>query len=228
MNLLSPKLLLFDIDGTLMLSHGGGIRAMTAAACRVFSPTFTWETIDCNGRLDPDIIVEGLAYNGIQGSTPEEVATFCRHYFEYLPLELHSARALPGVLDLLAQLRGSEEVVLGLVTGNYAESARIKLCSVGIDPDWFLVNGYGELAHTRPALVRWAMESASALVGRPIDGAETIVIGDTPRDVECAKANGCLSVAVATGNYEIDLLRATDADLVLPDFSDPMPFLRML
>jgi len=224
----SAKLLLFDIDGTLMLSHGGGIRAMTAAACRVFHPTFTMETIDCNGRLDPEIVLEALAYNGVQSSTPEDVATFCRHYFEMLPQELHSARALPGVLDLLEQLRAMDGIVLGLVTGNYCESSRIKLRAVGIDPDWFAVQGFGELADTRPALVRWAIERGAALTGRPLGGAATLVIGDTPRDVACAKANGCLAVAVATGQFSVDELRATEADLVLPDFSDPGPLLEIL
>lgn len=224
----TPKLLLFDIDGTLMLSHGGGIRAMTAAACRVFRPAFSMEAIDCNGRLDPDIVLEALTHNGVEGSTPEQVAAFRRHYFELLPAELHSARALPGVLELLDRLRQTEEVLLGLVTGNYQESGRIKLASVGIDPQWFLINGFAECAETRPGIVRWAMDQGSALVGRPLDALETIVIGDTPRDVACAKANGCLAVAVATGNYDIDLLRATEADLVLPDFTDSAPLWQML
>ncbi len=222
------KLLLFDIDGTLMLSHGGGIRAMTSAACRVFGPPFAMDTIDCNGRLDPDIVLEALAHNGVHTSTPEDVSRFCQHYFELLPQELHSARALPGVLDLLGRLRENKRVVLGLVTGNYAESGRIKLRSVGIDPGWFVVNGFGDLAQTRAALVRWAIDEASAIAGRPMDATDTLVIGDTPRDVECAKANGCLAVAVATGHFSVDALRATEADLVLPDFSDHAPLLSLL
>lgn len=222
-----PKLLLFDIDGTLMLSYGGGLRAMTAAACRAFCPDFSLATIDFNGRLDPEIVLEALACNRVE-ATPEQVDLFRRHYCELLPEELHSARALPGVLDLLATLRSMEGVVLGLVTGNYTDSSRLKLRAVGIDPDWFVIHGCGEVAQTRPALVRWAMDAASALTGRAIHAADTIVLGDTPRDVDCAKANGCRCVAVATGHFSVDDLRATAADLVLPDFADPSPVLAML
>jgi phosphoglycolate phosphatase len=221
-------LLLFDIDGTLMLSHGGGIRAMTAAACRVFSPTFSMETIDCHGRLDPDIVLEALAFNGIQGHTAEEVRIFREHYAALLPHELRSARPLPGVLELLEQLRRRAGVVLGLVTGNYPESGRLKLESVGIDPEWFVVHGFTDVADTRPGLVRWAMEDAAARYGHPRDGQQTIVLGDTPRDVLCAKANGCRCVAVATGKYSVEDLQATAADLVLPDFTDPEPLFQLL
>ncbi|NUQ64735.1 MAG: HAD family hydrolase [Pirellulales bacterium] len=221
------KLLLFDIDGTLMLSYGGGLRAMTEAACRVFCPGFSLATIDFNGRLDPEIVVEALATNGVE-ATHAQLEAFRQHYFRRLPSELSSARALPGVLDLLARLRKTEGVVLGLVTGNYTDSARLKLRAVGIDPDWFVIHGCGEVAETRPALVRWAMDAASDLAGRAVRPADTIVLGDTPRDVDCAKANGCLAVAVATGQFSVDILRCTAADLVLSDFRDPAVLLEML
>ena len=224
----SSTLLLFDIDGTLMLSHGGGIRAMTVAGSRVFCPTFSMETIDCHGRLDPDIVLEALANNGIEAHTPDEIRSFRRYYCEFLPQELHSAHALPGALELLALLRQTEGVILGLVTGNYPETGRLKLQSVGIDPDWFLVDGFADHADTRPGLVHWAMEYAAAQLGHPRDGLRTIVLGDTPRDVACAKLNGCRCVAVATGGYSLEDLQATAADLVLPDFTDPDPIFKLL
>jgi len=222
-----PRLLLFDIDGTLLLSNGGGIRAMTRAACRVFCPDFSLATIDFNGRLDPEIVVEALATNRVE-ATDEQLREFRGHYFDLLRTELHSAEALPGVHDLLATVRRTDGVILGLVTGNYTDSARLKLEAVGIDPDWFVIHGCGEVAETRPALVRWAIDAASALAGRPVGGSDTIVLGDTPRDVDCAKANRCLAVAVATGHFSADVLRTTAADLVLPDFSDPSPLLALL
>lgn len=224
----ASTLLLFDIDGTLMLSHGGGIRAMTDAGARVFRPGFSMETIDCHGRMDPDIVVEALAYNGVEHYTPDEVRAFRQHYCDLLPHELHTARALPGVLELLAELRQTERVILGLVTGNYPESGRLKLESVGIDPDWFLVPGFADHADTRPGLVRWAMEYAAERCGHTREGSRTIVLGDTPRDVTCAKLNGCRCVAVATGAFSVEELRATAADLVLPDFTDPGPLFKLL
>ena len=221
------KLLLFDIDGTLMLARGGGARAMTAAGCRAFCPDFSLAEIDFNGRLDPEIVLEALARNRVE-ATAQQLELFRQHYCELLSRELHSAWALPGVLDLLATLRQREGVILGLVTGNYTDSSRLKLQAVGIDPAWFVIHGCGEIAQTRPALVRWAMDSASLLTGSTIRSADTIVLGDTPRDVACAKANGCRCVAVATGHFSVEELRTTAADLVMPDFRDPAELLAML
>lgn len=223
----SPKLLLFDIDGTLLLSNGGGVRAMSQAACRVFCPDFSLAMIDFNGRLDPEIVAEALAANRAE-ATNEQLEAFRQHYFDLLRTELHAAKTLPGIPELLDALRRTGSVVLGLVTGNYTESARLKLEAVGIDPDWFVVHGCGELAETRPALVRWAIDAASALLGQAVAPADTIVLGDTPRDVLCAKANDCLCVAVATGHYSVEVLRTTAADLVLPDFRDPAPLWTLL
>ena len=221
------KLLLFDVDGTLLLSGGGSLRAMTTAARRWFGPTFSLDEVDRNGRLDPHIIGAALELNGVR-ATDDQLEAFRESYLEALRSELGSSRILPGVGDLLARLRAAEGVLLGLVTGNYAEVARVKLEAVRIDPAWFVVGGFGEQAATRSRLVRLAMETAASLVGGPIPSRDVIVIGDTPRDVESAKAAGCRSLAVATGNYPRDVLEAAGADLVLPDLTDPAPLWAML
>ena len=221
------KLLLFDVDGTLLLSGGGSLRAMTTAARRWFGPTFSLDEVDRNGRLDPHIIGAALELNGVR-ATDDQLEAFRESYLEALRSELGSSRILPGVGDLLARLRAAEGVLLGLVTGNYAEVARVKLEAVRIDPAWFVVGGFGEQAATRSRLVRLAMETAASFVGGPIPGRDVIVIGDTPRDVESAKAAGCRSLAVATGNYPRDVLEAAGADLVLPDLTDPAPLWAML
>jgi phosphoglycolate phosphatase-like HAD superfamily hydrolase len=99
----------------------------------------------------------------------------------------------------------------------------MKLRQVGIDPAWFAINGFGDEAATRSALVRLAMERAEKRLGRSLTGGEVLVVGDTPRDVEAAKDNGCLCAVVATGNYSIDVLRMSAADLVVPDLHDLEP-----
>jgi phosphoglycolate phosphatase len=223
----APRLVLFDVDGTLMKSHGGVLRAMTRAARGVFGPTFDLEAVDRNGRLDPEIIGMALELNGVQ-ATPEELGRFRTAYLEEMRTELTSIRLLPGALELLERLRAAENVILGLVTGNYLEAARMKLEAARIDPSWFVVGGFGGQAPTRSRLVRLAIDSAESLVGQPIPTRRVIVIGDTPRDVQCAKANGCACVAVATGNYAGEVLQAAGADAVLPNLTDPAPLWAML
>jgi phosphoglycolate phosphatase len=125
---------------------------------------------------------------------------------------------------VLAQLRADPRVTLGLLTGNYAETGAIKLRGVGIEPSWFPVQAWGDMAETRPLLVPVALRQLQTAV----PAAEVVVIGDTLRDVECARANGCLCVAVGTGGATVEALRGAGADLVLEDLSDPGPLLRLL
>lgn len=221
------RLLLFDVDGTLLRSHGGSLRAMTAAARRWFGPTFRLDAVDRNGQLDPHIIAAALELNGVR-ATDGQLDAFRESYLEELRTEVRSSRILPGIRELLAELRATEGVLLGLVTGNYAEAARIKLESVDIDPAWFAVGGFGEQGPTRSRLVGLTIETAASLVGRVIPARDAIVIGDTPRDVESAQEAGCRSLAVATGNYSADVLQAAGADVVLPDLTDPAPLWAML
>lgn len=227
MSLPSAKLLLFDIDGTLLLSKGGALRAMTRAARGLFGAGFSLEEVDRNGQLDPKIIGMALDLNGVT-ATAAELEAFREAYAGELEAELDTMRVLPGAVELLARLRATDGVVLGLVTGNYGEVARMKLPAVGIDPGWFVANGFGDEAPARGELVRLAMDRAAAFVGRPMGGGDTIVIGDTPRDVGCARANGCACLAVATGNFAREDLEAAGADVVVADLTDPGPLWAML
>jgi len=218
---------LFDIDGTLLLSKGGALRAMTRAARGLFGAEFSLEEVDRNGQLDPKIIGMALDLNGVR-ATPAELDAFRDAYVGELEAELDTMHVLPGAVELLAKLRVIEGVVLGLVTGNYAEVARMKLPVVGIDPGWFVANGFGDEAPTRGELVRLAMDRAASFAGRPMAGGDVIVIGDTPRDVACARANDCACLAVATGNFAMDELEAAGADTVMANLTDPAPLWAML
>ena len=114
---------------------------------------------------------------------------------------------LPGVLAALAAFRDDPIATLGLVTGNYGRAVPLKLRAAGIDPEQFVVGAFGDDAPTRPDLVRLAMEQWRARGAEP-DPRRVVVIGDTPRDVDCAKKNGCRSVAVATGRHTVEELEA--------------------
>ena len=134
---------------------------------------------------------------------------------------------LPGVAAALAALGADDTATLGLVTGNYARAAPLKLHAAGINPAQFVVGAFGGDAPTRAGLVRLAMRRWDARGGKP-DPRHVVVIGDTPRDVDCAKQNGCRSIAVATGNHTTDQLAATGADAVLPDLTTLPERLRAL
>ena len=126
---------------------------------------------------------------------------------------------MPGVSALLERLSHLDQIRCGLVTGNFAEPAQIKLRHFDL---WhfFHFGAYGDDAPVRDALVPIAVERAGRDGVRVHAAADVVVIGDTPLDVQCAAAAGARAIAVATGNYEEDALRQTDAHAVLPDFSD--------
>lgn len=221
------KLVLFDLDGTLLLTHGAGVRAMTRAGTELLGPTFSLEAITISGGLDPSIFEQAAAARGA-AATPDEHEAFRDAYRRHLEAELtrgRPAEALPGIPDLLGRLRQDDGVILGLLTGNYAHTGPVKLRAAGIDPDVFEVSVWGDEAPERRALVGLAIGRCAGPAPAPGD---VIVVGDTPRDIDCAKANGCVAFAVATGAYDADRLRHAGADHVVEHLGDPSPLLRLL
>lgn len=222
-----PKLALFDIDGTLLRGHGVGGRAMRRAAEAVLGERCRGAEVQFGGALDPWILRQ-LAQHGGYTLDDALLAAFRQRYREVLIEELATAprrsEALPGVLDLLAHLRERRVATLGLLTGNYADTGAIKLRAVGIDPGWFEIAVWGDMAEERPGLVKVAL----AQLGAELASDHVIVIGDTVRDVHCAHANGAVCVAVATGGSTRAELEAAGADVVLDDLRDPTPLLRLL
>jgi phosphoglycolate phosphatase len=228
-------LLLFDVDGTLLLSGGAGMRAMAAVTADLFGEQFTWDGVEAAGGLDPLLFAEALRNNRI-AHDPLDEPRFREKYLARLPRELEAnrgkVRAMPGIHRLLAMLheRAQREgdVVLGLLTGNYSLAVPIKLAAIGVDPSWFTIAACGEHAPSRPGLVEHALAAFRQRYGHAIDPQRVIVIGDTPRDVHCAKTHGCFAFAVATSRYSVQTLRDAGADLAVADLSDPSPLLALL
>ena len=141
------------------------------------------------------------------------------------------ARALPGVHDLLNTLHPCEGVCTGLLTGNFEPTGCIKLTACGIDPSRFALRVWGDECtrrpHTRDELPEIALRRYAQTRGQPIDPGAVWIIGDTPHDVNCARANGCRSLAVATGKYDVATLAAAGADAVAADLSDLAATLRI-
>ena len=225
------KLLLFDIDGTLMLSKGAGMRAMERAGKIVYGPTFTFEGITPAGGLDPMLVAMAAANQGIS-DVERHRDRFREQYRDELENELRvNARHLqvmPGIMTLLEDLRQRNDAILALLTGNFMITSRVKLDAASIPWDWFRFGAFGDDGETREDLPPVAMQRCAATTGHHVSPSDIIIIGDTPRDIECAQANGCLSVAVATGPYTLDELAAHDPDVLAADLSDPTPLMALV
>ncbi len=225
------KLLLFDLDGTLLLTDGAGVRAMERAGRRVLGERFTLEGLTIAGGMDPLIYAAAAARAGVPDAHVHH-EVFRRSYLEELRAELaangHRARVMPGIVDLLNLLADDPRVIVGMLTGNYAEAVPLKLAAVGLEQERFAVAVFGDDAATREALVGVALERAAGRTSGSLTPADVIVIGDTPADIRCAQANGCGLLAVATGRYSVDQLRQAGAEAVVEDLSDPSPLLRMI
>ena len=225
------KLVLFDIDGTLITSRGAGRRAMRTAFERIFGTAGGIDHYDLRGRTDTRIVHEVMAAAGWEAARiKERLDDFFEAYLGGLVAEIGEGQgvvALPGVVALVEALTASEDVVVGLVTGNIEEGARIKLLPTGLWPH-FRVGAYGSDHMDRRHLPPLAARRAHALLGREFPPADLIVIGDTPHDVDCARACGAVAVAVATGQYPREALLADKPDHFFEDLSDTDRVLRAL
>ena len=224
------RLILFDIDGTLVLTGGAGGRAMARAFQEVFGFSNGLGSISMAGRTDAWIVSQMLAGHGIVDAGAE-LERFLDVYLGYLATEVLQPnvekRVLPGVRSLLDLLAIRDDVHLALLTGNYRRGAEIKLEHFDL---WryFGAGAYGDDSHDRNGLLWMAMANVEAAGGPRVRPSEVVIIGDTPLDVAVAVAGGARSLGVATGNYDVDTLIASGADAALPDLSDGEAVLRAL
>lgn len=219
------KLVLFDIDGTILLSSGAGRRAIIAALTEEFGVHESWGTIRFDGKTDPQILAELLAAAGHGGeSADDRLPGLGRKYVSLLREELgrpgHRTTLMPGVLPLIDRVDQEQFAVLGLLTGNFAEGAALKLESGGIDPLRFKVGAYGSDSPRRTELPPIAARRAEPLFGRIPTGHEVVIVGDTPSDVTCGQCIGARAIGVATGSYSVDELEMAGAHAVFRDLSD--------
>jgi len=217
------KLVLFDIDGTLITSRGAGRRAMRTALERVFGAAGGIDQYDLRGRTDTRIVHDVMGALGWEPArVNERLDDFFEAYLGGLTSEIGDGRhvvTLPGVSAVVARLAQSPEALLGLVTGNIEEGARIKLLPTGLWPH-FRVGAYGSDHMDRRRLPSLAARRAQALVGYPFAATEVVVIGDTPHDIDCARAFGAVAVAVTTGQYTRAELLADRPDHLFDDLAD--------
>ncbi len=217
-----PRLLLFDVDGTL-LSPGPGARAAFAGALtEVFGTAGAMDTYAFEGKLDPLIVVELMRQAGVsEGVISERLPRALGLYLDRLEtaLVLDGPRLKPRVAELLDRVGRADGAVAALLTGNVERGARIKLSAAGL---WhhFLFGVFGDEASRREELGPLALARGRDRTGIGFTGRDAVVVGDSRQDVACGKAIGARTVAVATGKTAARDLEAAGADVVLPDFGD--------
>ncbi len=223
------RLILFDIDGTL--AEGGPAKgAFHAAMMATFGTAGAIESYSFSGKTDPQIARELLVASGFDDNEIDAgFPGLWKGYAEELERRIvaNPMRLLPGVKKLIEALDAEVEVALGLVTGNIARGARLKLGSVGLDGR-FHVGGYGSDHEEREYLPGIALSRAAETWGVRFEADCVFVVGDTPRDVQCGKHHGTRTVAVATGHFDEQQLEAAGADVVFEDFSEVPSVLEIL
>lgn len=222
------RLVLCDIDLTLVTTHGAGRSAMTEAFRQLFGIDDSTRGISFDGRTDHAIFLETLARHGLATGNGAAYQQAVEGYLHHLPAALRAkgGQVLPGVIDLLDALQ-REEIPVGLATGNMRRGARAKLSHFGL---WerFAAGGFGDATADRSEVVAMAIAGLAAAAGVTADPAACIVIGDTPLDVEAAHRAGARALAVATGSHPVDALSASGAEWVLPGLAATGDLLRIL
>jgi phosphoglycolate phosphatase-like HAD superfamily hydrolase len=214
------RLYLFDIDGTLITSGGAGETSFREAVAEVCGSLSPLDGVNFAGNTDTGIAREILSGAGMEASQ-ENIMKLLDAYLSRLSgrMGMHQGRLLPGIVPLLDLLRERNDCVLALLTGNLAAGAEVKLSHYGVW-HYFGFGAYADDHHVRNELGPVAQARALAEHGEEFPPERIYVIGDTPRDIECGKAFGAVTVAVATGHYSREELASHSPDFLFDDLSD--------
>lgn len=221
------RLILFDIDGTLIDSGGAGVRSLNLAMEELFSLDNAFQGISMAGKTDTQIIKEGLMKYDLFANGGIEA--IINAYLKHLKREIQNNRkhVKPGIYEVLDELKDLRDSGLGLLTGNLEAGARIKLEPFMLNR-YFPTGAFGSDDEDRNNLLPIAVRRFEELFQMSIEIDNCIIVGDTPRDVECAHIYGALCIGVATGPYSYDALVEAGADYVIQDLSEHQTLLQLL
>jgi phosphoglycolate phosphatase-like HAD superfamily hydrolase len=217
------RLFLFDVDGTLVTARGAGRAALGRALTETYGRTGDIDRYDFRGKTDPRIVLDLMRGAGLADDVIEARMAACFDaYVDHLARQIGDGTGvtvLPGIADVVRALSARDDALVGLLTGNIEAGARVKLRPTGLFP-LFRVGAYGPDSMDRRRLPSVAVTRARAVAGREFSFEQVTIIGDTPLDVDCARACGAQAVAVATGFHPHEELAACAPDLLFADFSD--------
>jgi phosphoglycolate phosphatase len=218
------KLVLFDIDGTLLWSDGAGRRAFASALADVFGASCPSD-FRFDGKTDRQIARElmrlaGHADEYIDARMTQLMDAYLAGLSDELARSARQMHVFPGVRELLDALDARADVVLGLLTGNLQPGAVAKLSAAGLEPQRFRVGAFGSDHEHRPELPAVAQRRAREALAVDVPGSSLVVIGDTPADLECGRAIGARAIGVATGRYSVEELRRFGPAAVFADLAD--------
>jgi phosphoglycolate phosphatase-like HAD superfamily hydrolase len=226
------RLVLFDIDGTLLSSEGIGRTAMRRALGSIFgspgNPAYRYD-----GKTDRQIVRDVMRLEGhpdeyIDSQMEKLIETYLEGLRENAKSGNFNVRPLEGVAELLDALEPRKDVVLGLLTGNVEPGARTKLTAAGINPDRFHINAFGSDSEHRPELPAIAQRRASERLGLDIERGRMVVIGDTPADIACGRSLGAKAIGVASGHYTVEQLQEHDPYAVFPSLANTQQVLESI
>lgn len=226
------KLVLFDIDGTILWTSGAGRRAMEAALVAHFGTTGP-ASYRYDGKTDVQIVRESMREAGVEDAEIEaRIPAVLDEYLARLVDELEAPHTtlhrFDGVLELLDALEAREDRVVGLLTGNLATGAARKLQAAGVSPHRFRLGAYGSDHEHRHELPAIAVRRAEESLGIRVRGERVVIIGDTPADIHCGRGIGARAIAVATGHYAVEELARHDPAAVFADLTDTAAVMRAI
>lgn len=217
------RLFLFDVDGTLVTARGAGRAAFGRALAATYGTAGAVDRYDFRGKTDPRIVWDLMRGAGLDDAAiARGLETFYAAYLEELRGIIGDGsrvQVMPGVAEVVRALAARDDAMVGLLTGNIEAGARLKLTPTGLWP-LFRVGAFGSDDMDRRRLPVIACARARSVAGRDFPFERVTIIGDTPLDVDCARACGAVAVAVATGQHPHDELAACGPDHIFTDFAD--------